>query len=206
MSVIDQLLAALVLYGLPVLFGITLVSSIGVPFPVTLMLVAAGSFVQQGEMNLWQVLTVAALAAILGDQIGYGLARWGGRHLLGRISRRFGVKTKINKAEALFQNWGGVGIFFSRWLVTGLGPWINVTSGIAAYPWLRFLFWDALGEILWVVLFVFLGYIFSDRVQALIEILGNLGGVILGLVLAIILGWKLTQYARTTFAESPGRI
>ena len=55
--------------------------------------------------------------------------------------------------------------------MTGLGPWINVTSGIAAYPWLRFLFWDALGEILWVVLFVCLGYIFSDSVQALIEIL-----------------------------------
>ncbi len=206
MSIIDQLLAALLLYGLPVLFGIVLVSSVGVPFPVTLMLVAAGSFVQQGEMNLWQVLTVAALAAILGDQIGYVLARWGGRHLLGRISRRLGAEAKINKAEAFFQNWGGVGIFFSRWLVTGLGPWINVTSGIAAYPWPRFLLWDALGEILWVLLFVFLGYTFSDRVQALIEILGNLGGVILGLVVAVILGWKLTQYARTAFAESQNPI
>ena len=40
----DQLLAALTLYGLPVLFVVVLVASIGVPFPLSLVLVAAGSF------------------------------------------------------------------------------------------------------------------------------------------------------------------
>jgi hypothetical protein len=64
-------------------------------------------------------------------------------------------------------------MFFSRWLVTELGPWLNVTSGIAGYPWRRFIFWDVLGEVLWVVLYVMLGYIFSDRVQYIAEILGN---------------------------------
>ena len=64
--------------------------------------------------------------------------------------------------------------------MTELGPWINVTSGIAAYPWPRFIIWDALGEVLWVVLYVMLGYIFSDRVQYIAEILGNLAWAIPG--------------------------
>lgn len=196
MSLSDQLLAALLVYGLPVLFGVILIASIGVPFPVTLMLVAAGSFAKQGEMKLSSVLIAASGAAILGDHIGYGLSRWGGRRLVDRITRRLGGAAKIKKAEALSKRWGGAGIFFSRWLVTELGPWLNVTSGITAYPWRHFVVWDVLGEVLWVFLYVMLGYKFSDRVQYLVEILGNLAWVILGILIAIILGWKIVKYLK----------
>lgn len=196
MSIIDQLLAALVDYGLPLLFAVITISSVGVPFPVSLTLVAAGSFAKQGEMNLLPVLVAGSLAAILGDQIGYGLSRWAGRPLVIRISRRLGSEHKLKEAEALSKKWGGAGIFFSRWLVTQLGPWINFTSGIAVYPWRRFILWDVLGEVLWVVLYVMLGYIFSDRVQYIAEILANLGWAIFALIISIILGWKLFQYFR----------
>jgi membrane protein DedA with SNARE-associated domain len=196
MSITDQVLAALLVYGLPVLFGVTLICSVGIPFPISLMLVAAGSFVEQGDMKLWQVIAVASVAAVLGDQIAYGLSRWGGRRLINRISRRLGGETKIKQAETLTKRWGGAGIFFSRWLVTALGPWVNIASGIADYPWRRFLFWDVLGEVLWVVLYVGIGYAFSNRVQAIAEILGNLTWVIVGLIVAVILGWQLVRYVR----------
>ena len=197
MSITDQVLAALLLYGLPVLFGVILVCSAGIPFPVNLVLVAAGSFAQQGELKLWQVIVVSSVAAVLGDHIGYGLSRWRGRRFINRVTRRIGGEERIKQAEALTKRWSGAGIFLSRWLVTPLGPWVNVTSGIAAYPWRRFLVWDVLGEVLWVVLYVILGYVFSDRVQAIAEILGNLAWVVVGLIVAIILGWKLARYVRS---------
>jgi membrane-associated protein len=193
MSVTDQILAALLVYGLPVLFGVILVCSVGVPFPISLMLVAAGSFVEQGEMKLWPVIVVASAAAVLGDQIAYGLSRWGGRRLINRISRRVGAEAKIKEAEHLTRRWSGVGIFLSRWLVTALGPWVNVASGILAYPWRRFLLWDLLGDVLWVLLYVGIGYAFSNRVQAIAEILGNLAWVIVGLIVTAILGWQLRR-------------
>ncbi len=199
MNLTDQLLAALLLYGLPAIFGVTVIASVGAPLPASLMLVAAGSFVEQGEMKLWQVIIVASTAAVLGDQIGYGVARWVGRRLMARISRKRGRHTKTEKTEPPGKRGGGggPGIFFSRWLVTPLGPWLNVTSGIADYPWRRFVLWDVLGEVLWVVLCVMLGYIFSDRVQFVAEVLGNLAWVILGFIVAVILGWKITQYLRS---------
>jgi len=196
MSITDLLLGALLVYGLPLFFAVITISSVGMPFPVTFALVAAGSFARQGEMSLLPVILAGILAAILGDQIGYGLSRWGGRGLIERITRRVGGEEKIKKAEALTRKWGAPGIFFSRWLITGLGPWLNVTSGIAAYPWHRFIIWDVLGEVLWVVLYVMLGYIFSDRVQYISEILGNLDWAFLALIVAIILGWKLFRYSR----------
>ena len=204
MSITDQVLAALLVYGLPVLFGVILICSVGVPFPISLMLVAAGSFVEQGEMKLWQVIAVASVGAVLGDQIAYGLSRWGGRRLINRLSRRIGAEGKIKEAEALTKRWSGAGIFLSRWLITALGPWVNVASGIAAYPWRRFLFWDVLGEVLWVILYVGIGYAFSNRVQAIAEILGNLAWVIVGLIVTVILGWQLVQYVRPKPEPDPG--
>ena len=88
-----------------------------------------------------------------------------------------------------------------QWLVvamfvSSLGPWINMTSGIADYPWRRFILWDVLGQVLWVVLFVMLGYIFSERVQVVAEVLGRLAWVGLGVILADILGLRIMQYLR----------
>jgi len=160
------------------------------------MLLAVGSFVAQGEMKLWQVLVVGSAGAIGGDQIGYWLGRWGGRRLVHRITDKVGGADMIKRAEAFAQHWGGAGIFFSRWLVGPLGPWINLSSGITEYPWPRFTFWDVSGEVLWVVLYVMLGKTFSDRVQGLAELLGNLTWVTVGVIAAIILGWKLFQYFR----------
>jgi membrane protein DedA with SNARE-associated domain len=204
MNFTDQLLSAFLLYGLPTLFSAIVFASLGVPLiPVSLMLVAAGSFVAQGELKLWQVISVASIAAVLGDQIGYGVARWGGRRWVAQIGRKLGGEAKIQKAEALAKRWGGPGIFFSRWLVTALGPWLNVTSGIAEYPWHRFILWDVLGQLLWVVLYVMLGYVFSDHVQSIADILGNLAWGILGLIGAAILGWKIVRSLRQQESVKP---
>ena len=196
MSITDQLLAALSQYGLPLLFGVTAIAAVGVPLPVSLMLVAAGSFVELGEMTLWQVIVVASAAAVLGDQVGYALGRWGGYRLLSRMKRRKNGDERIPQAQRFAKRWCGAGIFFSRWLDTALGPWLNLTSGIAAYPWNRFLCWDVLGELLWVIIYVMLGRIFSDRIQALVEILGNLGWVVVGLIATLILGLQLLRHLR----------
>jgi membrane protein DedA with SNARE-associated domain len=195
-SISEQLLAAVLTYGLPVLFGVLVFAAIGFPIPVSVLLVAAGSFVKQGEMAMVPVMLVATSATILGDNIGYGISFWGGRRLVDRITDRFGGAEKLKKAEALSNRWGAAGIFLSRWLITVLGPWINITSGLSGYPWPQFAIWAALGKVVWVVLYVMLGYIFSDRVQYLAEILGNMAWFILGIVVAILLGVKVLRYLR----------
>jgi membrane protein DedA with SNARE-associated domain len=193
MNLTDQLLAAISMYGLPVFFGVIVVAAVGVPLPVTLALVAAGSFVQLGEMRLWQVIAVGSSGAILGDQLGFVIGRWGGSRIENRIRKSKTGAVQIARAQAFAKRWGGLGIFISRWLVTPLGPWLNLTSGMADYPWPRFFIWCALGEILWVVLYVMLGKIFSGSVQALVEVLGDLGWVLVGIVVAAVLLWWLAR-------------
>jgi len=193
----DQLLAALTAYGLPVLFGVCLISNLGIPLPGTFMLVAAGAFVQLGDMNLWGVMGVSILGATMADQIGYGVGRWGGRRLAARMTHWLGGEKRLVKVEATAQKWGGLGIFFSRWLVVQLGPWINLTSGFTTYSYPHFLMWDIAGEVVWVVIYVFIGEVFSGRVQELMDMLGNLTWGVVGLVIAVVLGYVLFKNFRS---------
>jgi membrane-associated protein len=202
MNITDRLVAGLTLYGLPALCGVILAASIGVPLlPVSFMLIVAGSFAKQGNLKLAHVLIAATATAILGDHIAYGLSRWGGRRLIDRITVRMGGAAKIKKAEEISRRWGAVGIFFSRWLVTELCPWVSVASGLTRYPYGRFLFLVVTGEVLWVGLYVMVGYASSLRARYLAEVLGYHSRVILGLIVALILGWKIMRYLRPRLAS-----
>jgi membrane protein DedA with SNARE-associated domain len=192
----DQILAALAQFGSPALFAVVTIASIGVPLPVSLLLVVTGSLVAQGVMPMWWAIALASAGSVIGDQIGYAIGRWGGAALVSRFGGMLGGPERMAKAEAHARRWGGPGVFFSRWLVTPLGSLINFTSGIAEYPWMRFLMWDVLGEALGAALYIVLGFIFSDRVLELDAALGDFTWMILALLAAVALGWMLWRYLR----------
>ena len=192
----DQLLAAVSQYGAPALFGIVIIAAIGLPLPITLLLIVAGSMISQGALNPWWAIGAASAGSILGDQAGYVIGRWGGPALVTKLSARFGKRASFEAMEAKAKAWGGPGIFITRWLLSPLGPWVNLVSGTAAYPWHRFLFWDILGEITGAVVYISLGWFFSDRVMALYAVLGDLTWAIAALLAAIILGYQLLAYLR----------
>lgn len=196
MSTTAYLFTALTAYGLPVLFGIALIASVGLPLPTSLFLIAAGAFAEQGDLNFTWAIVLASSGAIIGDNIGYGIGRRGGRALVARASSWFGGKSRLADADAAAQRWGGAAIFLSRWLLSPLGSWVNLTSGMTAYPWARFLLWDALGEVLWVILYVTFGWMFSDRVQALSVMLGDMTWAAVGGVAAFMLGWRIIKSSR----------
>lgn len=206
MSFSDYLLGTLGLYGPPVLFLVLLVGAVGVPTPGSLLLLVAGSFVEQGEMSLWPVLALALAGAVVGDNLGYALGRWGGRRLFARFERRGGAR-RLASAEGWLKRWGGGGVFLSRWLLSPLGSPVNLAAGATEYPWPRFLLYDLAGEALWVVIYVLLGEFFSDSVEELGSFLGDFTWAAVGLLAAALLGWSLlrTLRAPSNAAARPAR-
>ena len=77
-----------------------------------------------------------------------------------------------------------------------LVPVIVVSS--IAYPWRWFLLWGISGEILWVVLYVSLGLIFSDQVVVIFNFLGDLSWAHAGLLVTGASGWKLFAKPKVT--------
>ena len=190
----DLILEWFALYGLPVLFVTLAVSAFGVPMPVKLLMLVTGAVVGIGEIELWQVLAAGSLGATAGDQLGYFLGRQGGRPLVERITGRYGGRTVLEQAERSLNRWGVMALFFSRWLVTPIGPWLNLICGSVRYSWVLFTVVGVLGETLWVLIYVLLGIYFSDRVQDTADLLISLTWAIFGLAVASYLGWRLFEY------------
>ena len=189
----SSVLEMLITYGLPALFCVMFIAAIGVPLPSSLILLAMGSFVAQGDIDFWNVIIVGAAGAIAGDNIGYALGRWGGRPILSLLTARFGGAAKLDQAEAFSRRWAGVGVFFSRWLVGPLGPWINVTSGMTRYYWLRFLALDMFGEVIWLLMYVNIGIVFSDQVQSIADLIESLSWVLAGLITITLLCYIISR-------------
>jgi membrane protein DedA with SNARE-associated domain len=187
----EQILAALAQYGSPALFGVVTIAADGIPLPITLLLIVTGSLASQGVMRFWWAVGLATAGAVLGDQAGYAIGRWGGSGLVDRFSRMLGGRERLEKTQSQAREWGGPGIFFSRWLVTPLGPWVNLASGIAEYSWIRFLIWDVAGEFLCALIYILLGRVFSDRVVSLNELMGDLSWALVALLAAGVIGWLL---------------
>jgi membrane protein DedA with SNARE-associated domain len=202
-SLSDYLLSTLGLYGPPALFAVLLVGAVGLPTPGSLLLLVAGSFVEQGEMGLWPVLALGFAGAVVGDNVGYAVGRWGGRQLSVRLSRRVGGERRLRSAEEWLKRWGDAGVFLSRWLLSPLGSPVNLVAGASGYPWRRFLFYDLLGEALWVVGYVLLGEFFGDSAEELNSVLGDFTWAVVGLLLAALLGWSLLKTLRAPSTGEP---
>src|SRR3954468_24921078 len=160
----EQILAAFARYGSPALFAIVAIAAVGLPLPVTMLLIVSGSLVAQGAMDVWAAIAIAAAGSIAGDQIAFAIGRFGGPVVIRRLTRWLGSPAQLRRLDARAKAWGSTGVFFSRWLVTPLGPWINFASGASRYSWLRFTVWDVAGETFGAALYIRVGMVFNDRV------------------------------------------
>jgi len=98
--------------------------------------------------------------------------------------------------------WGSSSVFFSRWLVTPLGSAINIASGVTGLAWPVFTIWSVLGEMLWVSIYIGLGYTFGSNIETLAGILGNLSMALAMLTVAALIGWQLMRALRKAQARS----
>jgi membrane protein DedA with SNARE-associated domain len=76
-------------------------------------------------------------------------------------------------------------VVFSTWAVAPLGPWVNFIAGATGLSWARFTLGDVLGEVFWVTIYVGLGYVFFDQIADVADIMSDLIGLIVALVMAV---------------------
>jgi len=190
-----QLLDILLTYGIVALAPILAASALGLPLPASLLLLAGGAFAGSGQLALLPLVIVGIIATSAGDSLGYWLGRRGGVAALDRFGPRLGFKpTALAQADAFLARWGGVAILLTRFLITPLGPVINIVAGTGRYPYRRFIAYDVLGEAIWVLLYLALGYLFSASWDVLADILGQATEALAVAVIAVVL---LVLLART---------
>lgn len=183
-------------HGTLIIAVTTFLSCLALPIPSSFVMLAGGAFAASGDLDLWAVVAAAYGGAVLGDQTGFRAGRYGGRVLEERVGRAPARAALLARARTYVDRWGVAGVFFSTWLVAPLGPWVNIAAGAAGMGALRFTIWDALGEAVWVAIYVGLGYAFAANIDALSAVLGNGVAAITALAVAAALGALLVQAAR----------
>src|SRR2546423_14887680 len=179
----SDLLRLLPTYGYLAVLVFVGIESIGIPFPgETMLLIAAIYAGTTHHLSIFLVILAAAAGAILGDNVGFWIGREGGYRLLRRYGRYIRLdERKLKLGQYLFLKHGGKVVFFGRFIAV-LRAWAAFLAGTNRMRWVPFLFFNALGGIVWATLFGLGGYFLGNNVDRLAGPIG-----ITTLVLALLL-------------------
>ena len=149
--------------------------SAGLPLPGETSLLAGALEAQRGVLSLPWVMAVAAVAAMVGDNVGYWVGRRAGRPVLLRYGRLFHIRERqLLVLDYYFTRHGAKTVFFGRW-VTILRVGAALFAGASSMPWRSFLLWNALGSVAWAVGVSLLGFFFAASVGTVRGVFGYVG-------------------------------
>ncbi|MBC7427394.1 MAG: DedA family protein [Bacteriovorax sp.] len=132
------------------------------PFlPGDSLLFAIGAFAARGSFNLWTVSITILLAAIIGDSVNYAIGKYIGPKIFSRPDSRFFNKNHLFKAQAFYEKYGAKAIIVARFIpiVRTFAPFV---AGIGEMTYRKFMIYNVIGAMLWVFIFIPLGYFFGN--------------------------------------------
>lgn len=155
---------------------------IGFIFPGDTLLFSAGILAAAGKISIVETLVVIAIAAILGDNIGYLI----GKHLGHRLFKKDGVVFRheyIMQAEKFYEKYGSKTMLVAHF-VPVVRTFVPVTAGAGKMDHRKFIFFDAIGDIAWTLVVTLVGYYIGSRIPG---VENYIEPVLIGVVLLFLL-------------------
>lgn len=133
---------------------------IGFFLPGDSLLFTAGFLVQQGTLsvNIFVLMAILFVAAVLGDSVGYTFGRRVGKRLFTRSDSLLFHQDNVRRAEEFYLKHGGKAIILARFvpIVRTFAP---IVAGIGHMPYRSFLAYNLVGGALWAAGLTYLGYV-----------------------------------------------
>jgi membrane-associated protein len=134
-------------------------------FPGDSLLFAAGILAFQGFLGLEILMITCALAAILGDGVGYWMGKRMGVDIFNKQTNVFFNKKNLEVVSKFYLKYGKSTIFFARF-VPVVRTFAPIVAGATKMNYRDFLLYNILGGIFWSCSLIlggyFLGYLIPD--------------------------------------------
>lgn len=170
-------------YGYSVLVLWIFFEQVGLPLPAAPVLLAAGALAVTGKMKFSAVVLLAWLVALIMDVLWYelGLRR---RNAVLKLVCLLSLNKDscARQTERIFSRFGAPSLLIAKF-VPGLHIAAAPLSGVFGMKRWRFLLFDALGTLLWAVIFAGLGFLFSGELQLILLRALKIGGWLPGAAL-----------------------
>ena len=175
----------------PGMYGLLLLSAVGVPLPEDLTLATSGYLISKKLMSWVPTVLVGIAGVLTGDHFVYSLGKaFGPKVLAHRWLSRLLPAARFEKMRHRFLRHGPKMIFFARF-VSGLRGPVFLTAGVLQMPRRRFLLWDLAGAAVSVPLFVLVGYLVGPRLEALLADVQRFWQIVILLLVLIVVGLSL---------------
>jgi membrane protein DedA with SNARE-associated domain len=171
-------------YGLVTVAAIVGLECIGVPLPGETALLGAAIYAgTKHDLNIVEVIIVAAAAAIVGRIIGYAIGRGFGYWLLLRYGNYVRMTaSRIKLGQYLFLRHGGKIVFVAQF-VPVLRTFAGIFAGANMMPWRDFMIANVTGSIFWSLSYGYAAYALGRQFERL------QGPVVIFLVIATIVAF-----------------
>lgn len=146
---------------------------IGFFFPGDTLLFSAGILAATGKLGIIPTLIVIAVAAILGDNTGYHIGSKLGRRLFNKPDSIVFRKEYIDRAEVFYEKHGSKAMLVAHFIPV-IRAFAPVTAGAAKMPYLRFVLFDAIGDIAWALAITLLGFFVGSRIPGIEKLIDPL--------------------------------
>ena len=147
-----------------ILFGIIFAETgfVVTPFlPGDSLLFAAGAFAALGSLNLWVLLILLSIAAVVGDTVNYWIGHFFGQKIVDNPKVPFVNQKHIDETQVFFEKHGGKTIILARFvpIIRTFAPFV---AGVGKMSYGHFIAYNVIGGIVWILGFTLAGYFFGN--------------------------------------------
>lgn len=140
----------------------------GVIFPGDTLLVAVGVLAAQGQFSVFTAILIITISAFLGGQAGYFIGQKAGPRMFKKKDGIIFRHEYIQKSEDFYEKHGGKTIALARF-VPVVRTFAPVVAGIGNMSMGRFVFYNALGSVLWSASITLLAYYLGSRIPFIVN-------------------------------------
>lgn len=167
--------------GYPGLFTAVFLESgvfFGFFLPGASMLFTAGLLASQDVFNVWVLIPLVTLAAILGDNAGYWFGAKVGYRLFLRPDSRFFRREHLARAKDFYDRHGFLAIVLARFIPV-IRTFAPIVAGVVHMRYRTFVAYNIVGALLWASGVTFLGFYLGEKIPGIdTYITPIIGGII----------------------------